>query len=198
MENYNMNKISFLNINGIIHEIGLDTSDANATENDILSGKSAYVKGNKIIGTIPSQDVQIITPGVDDKTIPSVRYLSGDQIIRGDKNPIPSNIKNGVNIFNVIGSLTGIDDLDLLASMYFTRGGYNAVIRYWNGSTYTNVDAQYGSATLGGTIVKVIIVSSSGGNICGHSGAGIYDSFHTKTISGLSDGYQSFAVLGIR
>ena len=87
--------------------------------------------------------------------------------------------------------------------MYFTRGGYNAVIRYWNGTTYNVVDAQYGSAILGGTIIKVIIVSSSGGNICGHSGAGhsgagIYTSSHTNTINGLSDGNQCFVVLGIK
>ena len=39
---------------------GLDTSDATATSGDILSGKTAYVKGEKIEGAIPT--VEVATP----------------------------------------------------------------------------------------------------------------------------------------
>lgn len=85
---------------------GTDTSDATATAADILSGKTAYVNGAKVTGTVPSQAAQTITPGTSDKTITSGKYLDGTQTIKGDANLKPENIKSGVSIFGVAGSLT--------------------------------------------------------------------------------------------
>lgn len=53
-------------------ETGIDTSDANATTNDIIQGKTAYSNGEKLSGTMPnngelnynaSTEVQIIPAG---------------------------------------------------------------------------------------------------------------------------------------
>lgn len=88
-------------------QTGIDTSSATATASDIRTGKTAYVNGVKVTGTIPSQAAQTITPGATDKTISSGRYLTGTQTIKGDANLLAKNIKKGVTIFGVTGTYEG-------------------------------------------------------------------------------------------
>jgi hypothetical protein len=51
------------------------------------------------------QAAQTITPTTTDKTIASGRYLTGTQTIKGDSNLVAGNIKQGVSIFGVNGTL---------------------------------------------------------------------------------------------
>lgn len=96
---------------------GIDTSDATAEVNTILSGYSAYVKGQKITGNIPSKDATIYTPSINNQEITSGQYLSGNQTILGDTNLTSSNIKNGVTIFGIEGTMQeGIDTSDANAT----------------------------------------------------------------------------------
>jgi hypothetical protein len=85
--------------------LGTFTSDATATAAQMLAGAKAYVNGVLVTGTIPSKGAQTYTPGTTNQVISSNQYLTGDQTIAGSPNLAAGNIKNGVNIFGVVGSV---------------------------------------------------------------------------------------------
>ena len=83
----------------------MDTSDADAVAGEILSGKKAYVNGQKVTGNISSKAAETITPTTSDQTIAANQYLSGAQTIKGDANLVSGNILKDVSIFGVTGTL---------------------------------------------------------------------------------------------
>lgn len=93
----------------ILGVAGSFTSDATAEAGHILSGKTAYVDGTKVIGTINSKAAATYTPSTSDQTIAAGQYLSGTQTIKGDADLKKENIKAGVTIFGVSGKNTVVD-----------------------------------------------------------------------------------------
>lgn len=92
-----------------------DTSDASATVYEVLKGKTAYAKGQKITGVMPNNGAFLESISTKDGaiTIPQ-GYHNGTGKI--DLDPVaisdlkPENIAEGVEILGVLGTKKGIED----------------------------------------------------------------------------------------
>lgn len=110
-------------------------------------------------------------------------------------------VKQGAKtVMSVVGTYTGEENYELLATAMMQRNLQNMVVSYWNGRSYTSGDATQG-VTVKGTVKKVVITGITSGSICGHSSVGTFTSGHTNTISGVHSAdnkYVSFVVLGTK
>lgn len=94
-----------------------DTSDATVAVAEILKDKTAYARGAKIVGTMPNNGAKNYTiSDLNDQTI-AMGFYDGSGKISIDSTEkakiIPANIKNGVSILGVQGTMTGQEDLNI-------------------------------------------------------------------------------------
>lgn len=91
-----------------------NTQDATATAAEILKDKTAYNKGNKITGTMKNNGAVSgkISTKAGKYTVPQ-GYHDGSGTVQIDSTEqaklIPNNIRDGVTILGVIGSMSGLE-----------------------------------------------------------------------------------------
>lgn len=71
----------------------------------VASGTAANASVS-LTASVTTKGATTYTPTTSDQTIAASTYLTGAQTIEGDANLVASNIKSGVSIFGVSGSLT--------------------------------------------------------------------------------------------
>lgn len=86
--------------------------DVTVTPETMLEGITAYNKTlEKITGIIPSIDSRTHIPGTENKVVVDAgTYVAGDQIVAGSPNLKAENIRDGVKIFDVTGTLKPSSD----------------------------------------------------------------------------------------
>ena len=142
-----------------------DTSDANASSDDILSGKTAYKNGTKLTGSMTNQGEKHLTITARDTavTIPQGYHDGSGDIGLGSTDKaalVATNIREGVTILGIEGEMSGSEDMAATSATltpYTTSqtitpsdlGAYNAITSVTvSAIAYTETDNLAGGKTV--------------------------------------------------
>jgi hypothetical protein len=185
----------------------IDTSDANATASQMLSGYTAYVDGSKLSGSIITRTLSALTTTV------LAGYYSATDLATVDTDLTSANIKSGATIFgisgnvNVVNTSSGnatasqilanqvawVDGSEVTGTMptqTLSSGSVNVAAGYYEATTLNATDSDLAAANIAsGVNIFGIEGSLSGGGVELHSGqTGCWDgSGNSRTCSGTGE-----------
>ena len=108
-------------------------TSGSVTSTEMLEGSTGYAKGKLVTGSIKKKGSTTYTPGVNNQVISKGQYLNEDQVILGDSNLKSENIKSGVEIFGINGSIPDYSGKTLEATIITSDEPY----------TYLNIPEGY-------------------------------------------------------
>lgn len=145
----------------------VDSSDATAAVAEILQGKTAYVRGQKLTGTMKNNSAVAGTISSKDEqyTVPQGYYDGSGKvgIVDTEKEKlVPANIREGITLLGVEGTMSGTEDAKPQAKTVTpktteqtvlpdTEEGYN----YLSQVTVAAIPYQESENPAGGTTVTI-------------------------------------------
>lgn len=106
-------------------------------------------------GVVPkvNLDATTITPGTKNKVIKEKTYLRGALTVLGDSDLIPENIKNGVDVFGVVGTvIEGVD----LSQLGVSKSAVDIITPSQDITSLSNIQHSLG------IVPKYIIITTNG------------------------------------
>lgn len=118
--------------------------------------EAGYVPGGSKSATqqLPAQAAKTVTPGTTNQTaVASGRYTTGAVTVKGDANLKAENIAEGINIFGVTGTHSGLKEI---SGSIGSVGAYFAFWRYMTktGQIYTS------DRSLPGIVAPTLLIST--------------------------------------
>lgn len=121
-------------------EVEIAEAKAPTVSENVVTIYPGYYSAGIFVRVGTAKAAETITPGTSSKTVAANTFLTGNLIIKGDADLIASNIKKGVQIFNVTGSLDSYQLLLVTKDTATFQG--KLVTGYSNGSWQTSGSTQ--------------------------------------------------------